>query len=350
MKNIHTKVVNIGGVRIGGGSPVAIQSMTKTHTRDIAATVAQIKALEQAGCRIIRCAIPEEEDALAIEQIKKRIKIPLVADIHFNYRLALLAVEAGADKIRINPGNIGGVDKLKAVVSACKERHIPIRVGVNSGSLEKDLLNKYKHPTSKALVESALRNVHILEKLNFHNIVISIKSTSVPVTLDAYRALSRKVDHPLHIGITEAGIGLSGIIKSSVGAGALLAEGIGDTIRVSLTGDPVNEVIVAKEILRSLEHIHEGVTVISCPTCGRCNVDIERIARKVEEETRGIKKCLKVAIMGCAVNGPGEASDADIGFAGGINEGLIFRSGRIIKKVPMKDAVGTILNEVRKYK
>jgi len=350
MKVRNTKTVSIGKVRIGGNNPVAIQSMTKTYTMDISATIDQIKKLEDAGCQIVRCAVPDEEDALAIRKIKKAIKIPLVADIHFNYRLALMAIEAGADKIRINPGNIGGPDRLKAVVSACKERKIPIRIGVNSGSLEKDILKKHKHPNAEALVESAMRNVRILEGLKFHDIVISIKSTDVPTTINAYRLLSKKVRYPLHIGITEAGIGTSGIVRSAVGIGAMLAEGIGDTLRVSLTGGPVNEVIVAKEILKSLDIMREGVNIVSCPTCGRCQVDIESIAREVETRTRGIKKYLKVAIMGCAVNGPGEAADSDIGFAGGINEGLIFRNGKIIRKVPMGSAADEIMNEIRRHK
>ena len=350
MKSQDTKVVSIGKVKIGGHNPVAIQSMTKTFTRDVKATVKQIKELEAAGCQIVRCAIPEEKDALAIKQIKKHIKIPLVADIHFNYRLALIAIEAGADKIRINPGNIGGTEKLKSVVSACKERKIPIRIGVNSGSLEKEILKKYRRPTAEALVESAMKNIRILEKLKFRDIVVSIKSTSVPVTIEAYRMLSKRIDHPLHVGITEAGISTSGIIKSSVGIGALLSEGIGDTIRVSLTGDPVNEVIVGKEILRSLELIKSGVTIISCPTCGRCEIDVEGIAKAVQERTMGVKKPVKIAIMGCAVNGPGEAADADVGLAGGKGTGLIFRNGKIVKKVPESQMVKELMKEVRKFK
>jgi len=347
IKRNHTKVVAVGKVKIGGTNKIAVQSMTKTFTSNIKATVRQIKKLEKAGCNIIRVAVPEEKSALAIKQIKKHINIPLVADIQFNYRIALLAIESGADKIRINPGNIGGMERLKAVVSAAKERNIPIRIGVNSGSLEKDLLQKYRHPTAEALVESALRNVSLLEKLDFHDIVISIKSTSVPATIDAYRALAKKVEYPLHIGITEAGIGDSGIIKSAVGIGTLLAEGIGDTVRVSITGDPVKEVVLARQILRSLDILNEGVDVISCPTCGRCRVNVEKIAKEIEIKTRGIKKRLKVAIMGCAVNGPGEAADADIGFAGGAGEGLIFRRGKIIKKVSVSRAVKEIMNEVK---
>ena len=350
MDRKNTKIISIGKVRIGGKKPIAVQSMTKTYTHDINATVRQIQKLQDAGCDIVRCAVPEEKDALAIRQIKKYIKIPLVADIHFNYRLALMAIEAGADKIRINPGNIGGAEKLKAVVSACKERNIPIRIGVNSGSLEIEILKKYRHPTANALVESAMKNIRILEKLKFHDIVISIKSTSVPVTIQAYRMLSKRVDYPLHVGITEAGISTSGMIRSSVGIGALLAEGIGDTIRVSLTGDPVNEVIVGKEILRSLELIKSGVTIISCPTCGRCEIDVEKIAKAVQESTRGVKKPVKIAIMGCAVNGPGEAADADVGLAGGKGTGLIFRNGKIVKKVPESRMLKELMKEVRKIK
>jgi (E)-4-hydroxy-3-methylbut-2-enyl-diphosphate synthase len=350
LKRKKTKVVSIGKVKIGGNNPVAIQSMTKTFTQDVAATVKQIKKLEAAGCQIIRCAVPEEADALAIKHIKKQIKIPLVADIHFNYRLALLAIEAGADKIRINPGNIGGPERLKAVVSACKERKIPIRVGVNSGSLEKEILAKYKHPNAKALVESGLKNVHLLEKLGFHDIVISIKSTSVPTTIEAYKLMSSKTNYPLHIGVTEAGVSTSGIIKSAVGIGALLAAGVGDTLRVSLTGDPVEEIIVAKEILKSLGLIKDGIDLISCPTCGRCKIDVEKIAKTIAERTRGLKKTLKVAIMGCAVNGPGEAADADLGLAGGDGVGLIFKNGKIIKRVPENRMVQEILNELRKIK
>ncbi len=362
MKRNHTKIVSIGRVRIGGSNPVAVQSMTKTHTYDIKATVKQIRELQDAGCQIIRCAVPEEKDALAIRQIKKHISIPLVADIHFNYRLALIAIESGADKIRINPGNIGGLDRLRSVVSACKERKIPIRIGVNSGSLEKEILKRYKHPTAEALVASALKNIRILEELNFHDIVVSIKSTSVPSTIEAYRLLSKKVSYPLHVGITEAGISTPGIIKSSVGIGTLLAEGIGDTIRVSLTGDPVAEVFAAREILKSLDLIKGGVTIISCPTCGRCEIDVEEIAKAVAEKTRGVnhevkrganfmvKKPIKIAIMGCAVNGPGEASDADVGLAGGKGTGLIFRAGRIVKKVPEKEMVRELMREVHKIK
>jgi (E)-4-hydroxy-3-methylbut-2-enyl-diphosphate synthase len=350
MDRKNTKIISIGKVRIGGKEPIAVQSMTKTYPHDINATVKQIQKLQDAGCDIVRCAIPEEKDAQAIKQIKKHIRIPIVADIHFNYRLALMAIESGADKIRINPGNIGGTEKLKAVVSACRERNLPIRIGVNSGSLEKEILKKYRHPTAEALVGSAIKNIRILEKLNFRDIVVSIKSTSVPVTIEAYRMLSKRVDYPLHVGITEAGISASGMIRSSVGIGALLSEGIGDTIRVSLTGDPVNEVMVGKEILRSLELIKSGATIISCPTCGRCEIDVETIAKEVQERTKEVKKPVKIAIMGCAVNGPGEAADADVGLAGGKGIGLIFRNGKIVKKVPESQMVKELMKEVRKIK
>jgi len=354
-----TRIISIGNVKIGGDNPVAVQSMTKTFTHNVKATIKQIKELEKAGCQIVRCAVPQVRDALAIKEIKKHIHIPLVADIQFDHRLALLAIKAGADKIRINPGNIGGTEKLGAVVSVAKEKKIPIRVGVNSGSLEKDILARYKHPTAEALVESALRNIRILERLDFHDIVVSIKSTSVPETIKAYRILSKKVDYPLHVGITEAGIGTAGTVRSTVGIGALLAQGIGDTIRVSLTGDPVKEVVIAREILKSLELI-KGVSVISCPTCGRCKINVEKIAKKIEDRIKGInheversahfmvKKQLKIAIMGCAVNGPGEAADADVGFAGGDKVGLIFRNGKIIKKIKESRAIEEIMNEVRK--
>lgn len=345
-----TRTVNIGNVCIGGKNPVAVQSMTKTFTHDVKATVKQIIKLQDAGCQIIRCAVPEEKDALAISEIKKHIHIPLVADIQFNYRLALVAIDAGADKIRINPGNIGGAERLKLVVSACKKKGVPIRIGVNSGSLEKDILRKHKHPTADALVESAVRNIGLLEKLKFRDIVVSIKSTSVPTTIDAYQKLSKKVEYPLHVGVTEAGIGTSGAVRSSVGIGALLSEGVGDTIRVSLTGDPVAEVIVAKEILRSLELEKSGAFIISCPTCGRCETDIEKIAKEVEKSTKGLKKPVKIAIMGCAVNGPGEAADADIGAACGRGGALIFRKGRIVKKVRERDIVKELLNEVKNIK
>ncbi|OGC10901.1 4-hydroxy-3-methylbut-2-en-1-yl diphosphate synthase [candidate division WOR-1 bacterium RIFOXYC2_FULL_37_10] len=339
-----TKTINIGTVAIGGNNPIAVQSMTKTFTSNVAETVKQIKRLEEAGCQIVRCAVPDTESAYAIDKIKKKIRLPLVADIHFDYKLAIIAAEMGADKLRINPGNIGSLEKIKAVVSAAKERGIPIRVGVNSGSLEK----KYKHPTAKALVESALSNVRILEKLGFYNIIVAVKSTSVPVTIEAYRLLSQKVDYPLHIGVTESGIPKIGTIKSSVGIGALLAEGIGNTLRVSLTGDPVEEVRVGYEILKALELVKKGVTIISCPTCGRCKTQMEKVVSEIERKTRDIIKPLKIAIMGCEVNGPGEAKDADVGLAGGNGSGLIFVKGKIVKKVPESRMTSALLEEIRR--
>jgi len=341
-----TKVVKVGNVSIGGGNPIVVQSMTKTFTHDVPASVAQIHNLEKTGCHIVRVAVPHEEDALALKKIKDRIHIPLVADIHFNYTFALTAIEAGVDKIRINPGNIGSKEAIKAIVSACKERGIPIRIGVNAGSLEKDILAKYKHATPKALVESALNNIKILEKFGFYDIVVSIKSSSVPVTLEAYREISKKVDYPLHLGITEAGIPKVGVIRSSIGIGVLLAEGIGDTIRVSLTGSPIEEVRVAFEILKSLELIKRGVTIISCPTCGRCQIDVEGLSHEIEKMTAHIKMPLKVAIMGCEVNGPGEAADADVGLAGGRGVGLIFREGQVVRKVPESEMIEALLDEI----
>ncbi|MBI5701316.1 flavodoxin-dependent (E)-4-hydroxy-3-methylbut-2-enyl-diphosphate synthase [Candidatus Saganbacteria bacterium] len=341
-----TKKIKIGNIVIGGGNPIAVQSMTKTDTSDVKATIAEIHKLEAAGCQIIRCAVPDEKAAHAIGEIKKNISIPLIADIHFNYKLAIISAENGADKLRINPGNIGDIEKIKSVVSAAKERNIPIRVGVNSGSLQKDIKKKYFHPTAKALVESALQNVKILEKLKFTNIVIAVKSTSVPITIEAYELLSKKVDYPLHVGLTESGISKIGIIKSSVGIGSILSRGIGDTIRVSLTRDPIEEVRVGFEILKSLERIKHGIVLISCPTCGRTDIDVEKISKEIEEKTRHITAPLKVAIMGCEVNGPGEAMDADLGLAGGREVGLIFKHGEILKKVNESEMVKILLQEI----
>lgn len=327
---------------------MAVQSMTKTDTTDVSATVKQVKKLEAAGCQVIRCAVPSEPAAFALGKIKKQISIPLVADIHFNHKLAIIAAEMGADKLRINPGNIGSLDKIKAVVSAAKERKIPIRVGVNSGSLEKDIRGSMRHVTAQALVKSALKNVSILEKLGFYDIVVAVKSTSVRTTIEAYELLWSKVDYPLHLGVTESGIPKTGIIRSSIGIGSLLARGIGDTIRVSLTGDPVEEVRVGLEILKSLDLFAQGVNIISCPTCGRCRVSVLKAATEVEEKTRTIKTPIKVAIMGCEVNGPGEAADADVGLAGGNGVGIIFRKGQIIKKVPESKMVSALLEEIRR--
>ena len=343
-----TRQIAIGNVKIGGGAPISVQSMTNTKTTDTEATVVQIKALQDAGCDIVRLAVPNMAAAENIVNIKAQVNIPLVADIHFDYRLALKAIEQGIDALRINPGNIGDEERVKAVVTAAKAKHIPIRIGVNAGSLDKKLLAKYGKVTAEALVESAMEHVRILEKLDFHDIKISLKAHDVPLTIEAYRLMSQTVDYPLHLGITEAGTVNTGIIKSAVGIGALLAEGIGDTFRISLTGDPVNEVKVANEILKALGLKEYGPTLISCPTCGRCNIDLPSIAAKVEKRLDGIKKPVKVAVMGCVVNGPGEARDADIGIAGGKGEGLLFRKGEIIGKVPEDKLVDALFAELDK--
>jgi len=345
-----TKVLNIGGVKIGGENPIAIQSMCNTDTRNISDTVNQIKKLETAGCEIIRVAVPDMEAAEALRDIKKNINIPLVADIHFDYKLALKAIESGVDKLRINPGNIGGEKNVKAVAYACKERGIPIRVGVNSGSLEKDILEKYGRVTPEGLVESALRHIEILEKNDFYDIAISIKASDVLFTAEAYSILSKKTDYPLHIGITEAGTIWSGSIKSSVGIGLILGMGIGDTIRVSLTGDPIEEVKVGKAILKSLGLRKFGIEFISCPTCGRTEIDLISIANEVEKRCLNIDKNIKVAVMGCAVNGPGEAKEADIGIAGGKGVGLIFKKGQILKKIDESHLIDELINEIKKIK
>jgi len=333
-------------VAIGGGAPISVQSMTKTDTRDVSATVKQIKRLENAGCEIIRVAVPDMEAALALPRIKKKIKIPLVADIHFDYRLALKAIEAGVDKLRINPGNIGAEWKVKEIVKSAKMRKIPIRVGVNAGSLPRNILNKYKKPTPSALVEAALRQVRILEDLNFEDIVISLKAFDVPTTVEAYQLISKKTNYPLHLGITEAGLPLLGSVRSALGIGLLLAEGIGDTIRVSLTGDPVEEVKVGYEILKSLNLREHGPTIISCPTCGRCEIDLISLTKKVEQKLKNIRAPLKIAVMGCVVNGPGEARDADVGIAGGKGYGLLFRKGKEVGKVKEQDLVESLMHMV----
>ena len=348
IKRKMTRQISIGDVKIGGGAPISVQSMTNTKTTDTNATVAQIKALVDAGCDIVRVAVPDMSAAENIYNIKSQVDVPLVADIHFDYRLALKAIEQGIDALRINPGNIGDEERVKAVVEAAKTRNIPIRRGVNAGSLDKKLLAKYGKVTAEALVESALEHIRILEKLNFYDIKISLKAHDVPLTLDAYRLMSETVDYPLHLGITEAGTVNTGIIKSAVGIGALLAEGIGDTFRISLTGDPVNEVKVANEILKALGLKEYGPTLISCPTCGRCNIDLPSIAEKVEQRLSGITKPIKVAVMGCVVNGPGEARDADIGIAGGKGEGLVFRKGEVINKVPEDKLVDALFEELDK--
>lgn len=340
------RVVNVGGVLVGGDNPVSIQSMTNTDTRDIKSTVSQIKTLTKAGCEIIRVAVPDMEAAETVKKIKKEITIPLVVDIHFDYKLALECIKNGADKVRINPGNIGSRDKVKAVVDAAKERGIPIRIGVNGGSLEKDLLEKYKGPTADALVESAMRHVEILDDLNFSDVVVSIKVSSVPRMIEAYRKFNEITDIPMHIGVTEAGTMRGGIIKSSIGIGTLLSEGIGNTLRVSLTADPVEEIYAAKDILKALEIRKSGVTLVSCPTCGRTKIDLIPIAEEVEKRLSGIDKDIKVAVMGCAVNGPGEAREADIGIAGGNGEGLIFKKGEIIRKVPESMIIDELIKEI----
>ncbi len=335
--------IYVGNVPVGGDSPISIQSMTKTDTRDVVATVAQIKRLEDVGCDIVRVAVPDMEAVEALGRIKKEINIPLIADIHFDWRLAIESIKRGIDGIRINPGNIGARWKIKEVVNALKERNIPVRIGVNAGSLEKDLLEKYGHPTPEAIVESARRHIEILEDMDYRQIKVSLKSSSVLTTIEAYRLFSERFSYPLHIGISEAGPPPQGIVKSAVGLGILLNEGIGDTIRVSLSADPVLEVKVAKEILRSLGIRNEGVDIISCPTCGRCNIDIIGLSQKVEESLKEIRLPISVAVMGCAVNGPGEAKEADYGVAGGKDVGIIFKKGKVIKKVAREEILATLL-------
>lgn len=348
IKRKKTRVVKIGNVSVGGDNPIAIQSMCNTKTADVNATVKQITDLENEGCEIIRVAVPDMTAAEALGEIKRRIHIPLVADIHFDYRLALKAIEMGIDKLRINPGNIGGEDRVKAVVEAAKAKNIPIRIGVNSGSLEKDILEKYGEVTPEGLVESAMRHVKILEKLDFYNIVISIKASNVPFSLRTYSLLSEEVDYPIHLGITESGTEWSGTVKSAVGIGAILAMGIGDTIRVSLTGDPIEEVRVAKAILKDLGLRKFGVEFVSCPTCGRTCIDLIGLANKVEKLCSNINKDIKVAVMGCAVNGPGEAREADIGIAGGKGYGLIFKKGEIVKKLLESELLNALMEEIEK--
>lgn len=340
--------VNVGGVKIGGNNPISIQSMTNTDTRNVAETVSQIKRLETAGCEIIRVAVPDMEAAKAVGEIKKQIKIPLVSDIHFDYRLALECIKNGVDKVRINPGNIGDKDRVKMVVEACRERNIPIRIGVNGGSLEKELLEKYGRPTADALVESALGHVKILEDLDFSDIVVSIKVSDVPTMLSAYRKFNEISDIPLHVGVTEAGTKQAGMVKSAVGIGALLSEGIGNTMRVSLTADPVEEIYAAKEILKVLGLRRQGAELISCPTCGRTRIDMIPIAEEMEKRLRDVDKDIKVAVMGCAVNGPGEAREADIGVAGGVGEGLIFKKGEVLRKVPESEIIPALMEEIAK--
>ncbi len=343
-----TRTVDVGGVKIGGNNPVSIQSMCNTDTRDIKTTVSQIHKLENAGCEIIRVAVPDMEAAEAIEKIKKQISIPLVADIHFDYRLALECIKNGIDKVRINPGNIGDRSRVKMVADAAKAAGIPIRIGVNGGSLEKELVTRYGGATADALVKSAMGHIEILDDVNFSDIVVSIKVSNVPVMIDAYRKFSQESDIPLHIGVTESGTERMGTLKSGIGIGTLLSEGIGDTMRVSLTADPVREVYLAKDILRVLGKRIGGIEFVSCPTCGRTQIDLIKIASEVEQRLGDINKPIKVAVMGCIVNGPGEARDADIGIAGGNGEGLIFKKGEILRKVPEDRIVEELIYEVEK--
>ena len=342
-----TRQISIGPVKVGGDAPPSVQSMTKTDTRDVRKTVAQIRRLEGAGCEIIRVAVVDEAAARAITEIKKRIRIPLIADIHFHPRLALMAMASGADALRINPGNIGGRDRLKPVVKEAKERSIPIRIGVNSGSLEKDLLKRFGGVTPETMVSSALRTIEWMEDLGFHLIKISLKASDALRTVEAYRLFSKKSDYPLHLGVTEAGKGSGAVVKSSIGIGFLLSEGIGDTLRVSLTGDPVEEVRVGYAILRALNIRKRGVDIISCPTCGRCQVDLTRLVGMVERGVEKVPAPLTVAIMGCVVNGPGEAKEADVGIAGGKGSGILFKKGKIVRKVREKDFVSVLLNEIQ---
>lgn len=348
MLRTETRSFQIGHLTMGGNNHVIIQSMCNTKTKDVEATVKQIHELEKAGCEMVRVAIFDKEDASAIADIKKQIHIPLIADIHFDYRLALLAIENGIDKIRINPGNIGSMDKVKAVVEACKQHHIPIRIGVNGGSLEKDILEKYGKPTAQGMIESAKKHVDILESLDFHDYAISLKSSNTLLTIEAYTLASQTFDCPLHIGVTEAGTKLGGTIKSSLGIGTLLYQGIGNTIRVSLSADPVEEIKVAKTLLKELELIDHVPTLVSCPTCGRIQYDLIPVANEIEDFLNTIHADITVAIMGCAVNGPGEAKHADIGIAGGVKEGLLIKKGEVIKKVKQEDMVQVLKDEILK--
>lgn len=348
-KRTETRPINVGGIKIGGQNKVIIQSMTNTKTKDIASTVKQILELEKAGCEIIRVACLDMEDAKAIKDIKEQIHIPIVADIHFDYRIAICAIEAGVDKVRINPGNIGSKEKVKAVVDKCKEYNVPIRIGVNAGSLEKDLLEKYGgKPTAKAMVESAKRHVQILEDLDFYDIAISLKASNLDICIESYEEAAKTFNYPLHLGITEAGTAFSGTIKSSIGLGILLREGIGDTIRVSLSDNPIEEIKVVKEILKDCNLYTNVPTLVSCPTCGRTQIDLIPMAKEVEQFLQTINSDITVAAMGCAVNGPGEASNADIGIAGGIKEGLLFKKGKIIRKIPQENIVNELKEEILK--
>ncbi|MBI5187735.1 MAG: flavodoxin-dependent (E)-4-hydroxy-3-methylbut-2-enyl-diphosphate synthase [Nitrospirae bacterium] len=347
MKNHKkTKTIYVGRVPVGGGNPITVQSMTKTNTGDVEATVNQIMSLEAAGCEIIRLAVPDMDAAKALSKIKKSINIPMIADIHFNWRLAIEAVKQGVDGLRINPGNIGARWKVKEVITAAKDKNLPIRIGVNAGSLEKELLKKYGHPEPEALVESAKRHIEMLEDMDFRDIKVSLKASSVLTTIEACRLFSERYDYPLHIGVSEAGPPFTGIIKSSVGLGILLSEGIGDTIRVSLTAEPVEEVRVAYGILKALSIRKRGAEIISCPTCGRCNIDLKGLATEVESRLRDIDKSITVAVMGCIVNGPGEAREADLGIAGGKGRGILFKKGKIVKKLKEEELLDALLNEI----
>jgi (E)-4-hydroxy-3-methylbut-2-enyl-diphosphate synthase len=348
MERRKTRQITIRGVKIGGDAPISVQSMTKTDTRDVEKTVAQIHRLEQAGCEIVRVAIP---DGLACErfgEIRERVPLPLVADVHFTYRLAIKVMEKGADAVRINPGTIGGQKRLGDIVARAKDRGIPIRIGINSGSLERDLLRKHGGATPEAMVESALRSIGFMEAMGFHEIKVSLKSSDVVTTIEAYRLISRKVDYPLHLGVTEAGTPISGTIKSSIGIGILLSEGIGDTIRVSLTGDPVEEVRVGFGILRALGLRRRGPDIISCPTCGRCEIDLIPMAEEIERRLKHLTDPIRVAVMGCVVNGPGEAREADIGIAGGRGEGLLFRRGKVVRRCPQGELVQALMEEIER--
>lgn len=349
IKRRPSRIIYVANVAIGGASPITIQSMTNTKTNDIKKTVAQIQQLEQAGCDIVRVAVPDQAAALAISGIKNRIKIPLVADIHFNHELALMAIKSGADKIRINPGNIGGEEKIKQIIDLAAEKNIPIRIGVNSGSIEKELLEKYGQPCAEAMVESTLRHVRIFEKYNFFNLVIALKSSDVGMMIEANQKIAALINYPLHLGVTEAGTREMGLVKSAIGIGALLQQGIGDTIRVSLTAEPVEEIKAGINILKTLKLKHHGVTIISCPTCGRLDYDLLGIVDQIETRTANIKKPITVAIMGCVVNGPGEAREADLGIAGGKGKAVLFKKGKVVKTYPEKNIVEILMTEIEKF-
>lgn len=347
MKRRSSKELSIGKIKIGGNNKIAIQSMLNIPPENIKKNILQAQELKNAGCDILRISVPDRESLNTLSKIKEKVDIPLVADIHFDYNLAIESIKAGADKIRINPGNIGNEKKIETIVKACSDKNIPIRIGVNSGSIEKDILKKYSHPTAEAMCESAMYNVKLLEKFGFHNIVISVKSSSVIQTINAYHLVANKCNYPLHLGVTEAGTNSVGIVKSSIGIGSLLADGIGDTIRVSLTSNPINEIITGINILKALDLNNEGITIVSCPTCGRTKINLIKIANEAEELLKNIKKNIKVAIMGCAVNGPGEAREADIGIAGADGYGIIFKKGKIIKKVSEENLLQELMKEIK---